>query len=158
MLTRMCKEVAGFSNAEAIDLELTQIANKKGLPGKMNDAIGDVDILNLKIIDRKYKQGHTILMMIDAGMIEDLPGYNIVDLGTDSHWVVYEGGLNFLEVGDSKFIHFNIYTWGLNYKNNYKPKSGNKKEVPVEYKFLYEPYSINAESFKSNYYGYIEIS
>lgn len=33
MLTRMCKEVAGFKNAESFDLGLLQIANKKGLSG-----------------------------------------------------------------------------------------------------------------------------
>ena len=104
MLTRMCKEVAGFSSAEAIDLGLVQIANKKGLSGKLNDSIGESDILNLKIIDRKYKEGHTILMMIDSSMIDDEPGYNLKDLTTDSHWVVYEGGLNFIDVAESKFV------------------------------------------------------
>lgn len=81
------------------------------MSGKLNDAIGDMDIMHLKIIDRKYKQGHTILMMIDSDMIEDKPGYNLKALTTNSHWVIYEGGLNFLEVGDSKFVHFNIYIY-----------------------------------------------
>ncbi|MEN2401923.1 hypothetical protein GKZ90_0019195 [Flavobacterium sp. MC2016-06] len=90
MLTRMCKEVAGFTNAESFDLGFLQIANKKGMSGKLNDTIGEMDILNLKIIDRKYKEGHTILMMIDSDMIEGKPRYNLNNLTTNSNWVVYE--------------------------------------------------------------------
>ncbi|TDW51757.1 hypothetical protein EV144_101434 [Flavobacterium sp. 270] len=52
-------------------------------------------------------------MMIDSNMIEDMAGYDPMTLTTNSHWVVYEGGLKFLEVGDSKFVHFSIYTWDL---------------------------------------------
>ncbi|OXG09020.1 hypothetical protein B0A64_03230 [Flavobacterium araucananum] len=157
MLTRMCKEVAGFTFAESFDLGLLQIANKKGVSGKFQDAVGDTDILNLKIIDRKYKQGHTILMMIDSSMIEDKESYNPKDLTTNVHWVVYEGGLSFIDVGESKFVHFYIYTWGLDFTNDYKPESGNKKEVNLKFKFLYKPCNIDVKSFKSNYYGYIEI-
>ncbi|MGE8342771.1 MAG: hypothetical protein ACN6OI_17215 [Flavobacterium sp.] len=154
MLTRMCKEVAGFKNAESFDLGLLQIANKKGVSGKLNDAIGDMDILNLKIIDRKYKEGHTILMMIDSSMIEDSPGYNVKDLTTDSHWVVYEGGLNFIDVGDSKFVGFNIYTWGFDPVNQVDELGNTDK---YKRPLIYGKQKISVESFKSNYYGYIEV-
>lgn len=66
-----------------------------------------------------------------------MAGYDPMTLITNSHWVVYEGGLKFLEVGDSKFVHFSIYTWGLDFKHDYLPESGNKKEVPTQYKLLY---------------------
>jgi hypothetical protein len=153
MLTRMCKEIAGFSSAEAIDLGLVQIANKKGLSGKLNDSIGESDILNLKIIDRKYKEGHTILMMIDSSMIDDEPGYNLKDLTTDSHWVVYEGGLNFIDVGESKFVGFRIYTWGYD-PNTQIDEAGHAAKSTKT--LIYKNQRINIESFKSNYYGYIE--
>lgn len=154
MLTRMCKEVAGFSSAEAIDLGLLQIANKKGMSGKLNDAIGDMDIMHLKIIDRKYKQGHTILMMIDSDMIEDKASYNPKALTTNIHWGVYEGGLNFLEVGDSKFVGFRIYTWGY---DPVKQLNEFDKEAKPNHKFIYKKQRISIKSFKSNYYGYVEV-
>ncbi|WP_345147405.1 hypothetical protein [Flavobacterium ginsengiterrae] len=90
-------------------------------------------------------------------MLEDIPDYNPLNLTTNSHWVVYEGGLNIIEVGDEKFVGFRIYTWGLNFNDNYKPESGNKtKEVNIKYNFLYNT-NIDVKSFKSNYYGFIEI-
>lgn len=157
MLTRMCKEVAGYANAESFGLNLLSIKDKKGIGAKAHDYVSNSDLLELQTINKKYNAGHTILMMIDSDMIEDVSSYNPKNLTTNSHWVVYEGGLNFLEVGDNKFVHFNIYTWGLDFKNDYLPQSRDKKEVPSKYNFLYSPYSIDVESFKSNYYGYIEV-
>ncbi|WP_316633028.1 type VI secretion system tube protein TssD [uncultured Flavobacterium sp.] len=154
MLTRMCKEVAGFTHAEAIDLGLLQIANKKGISGKLNDALGDIDIMHLKIIDRKYKQGHTILMMIDSGMIEDKVSYNVKDLTENAHWVVYEGGLNFIDIGDSKFVGFRIYTWGYDPVNQIDESGLPAKSTKT---LIYKNERISIESFKSNYYGYIEM-
>jgi len=154
MLTRMCKEVAGFGKAESFGLSLSSIINKKGLSGKFNDSISEIDILDLKIIDKKYKSGHTILMMIDSSMIDDEAGYNPKDLTTDSHWVVYEGGLNFIDVGDSKFVGFNVYTWGYD-PINQLDEAG--KKANIKYKLIYNKQRISIESFKSNYYGYIEV-
>lgn len=154
MLTRMCKEVAGFESAESFDLGLLQIANKKGLSGKLNDSISEMDIMNLKIIDRKYKQGHTILMMIDSNMIEDISSYNLNNLTTNSHWVVYEGGLNLIDVGESKFVGFSIYTWGYDPVTQLDEFN---KEAKPNHKFIYKRQRINIATFKSNYYGYIEV-
>jgi hypothetical protein len=154
MLTRMCKEVAGFTSAEAIDLGMLQISNKKGISGKLNDAIGGFDIMHLKIIDRKYKQGHTILMMIDSDMIKDKVNYDLKALTTNVHWVVYEGGLSFVDVGESKFVGFSIYTWGfdpVNQKDEWGKEDEDKKPL------IYGKERISIESFKSNYYGYIEV-
>ncbi|WP_157472583.1 type VI secretion system tube protein TssD [Flavobacterium aquidurense] len=155
MLTRMCKEVAGFTSAESIDLGMLQISNKKGLSGKLNDAIGDFDIMNLKIIDRKYKQGHTILMMIDSNMIEDKVNYDLKALTTNVHWVVYEGGLSFIDVEESKYVGFSIYTWGFD-PITQKDEVGREDEKHRR-PLIYKKQRISIESFKSNYYGYIEV-
>lgn len=155
MLARMCKEVAGFSSVEAIDLGLLEIGDKKGISAKLYDALGDIDIMHLKNIDKKYKQGHTILMMIDSSMIEDDPGYNLKDLTTDCHWVVYEGGLNFIEVGDNKFVGFSIYTWG--YDPVTQLDEGGSEDNKYKRPLIYKKQRISIESFKSNYYGYIEV-
>jgi hypothetical protein len=165
MLTRMCKEVAGYTNGESFGLNLYSIMNKKGIEAKARDYISNSDLLELKTIDKKYNTGHTILMMIDSDMIEDVSSYNPKNLTTNSHWVVYEGGLTFYDihgnittkVDQAEKIFFSIYTWGLDFKNDYLPESGNKKEVNPKYKFLYKPYYIDIKSFKSNYYGFIEV-
>lgn len=62
--------------------------------------------------------GHTNLMMIHADMIDDKSSYNfVVDIGKDSHWIVYEGGLQFFENGivanaldDVETLTFKIFT------------------------------------------------
>lgn len=154
MLTRMCKEVAGFANAESHDLGLLQIVNKKGLSGKLNDAINEMDILNLKIIDRKHKEGKTILMMIDSNMIKDIPEYSNMSVSENSHWVVYEGGLNFIDVGDSKFVGFRIYTWGY---DPISQKDEGNNPAHSSNVLIYGNQKISIKSFKSNYYGYIEM-
>jgi hypothetical protein len=165
MLTRMCKEVAGYANAESFGLDLVSIMNKKGIEAKAHDYVSNSDLVELQKIDKKYNAGHTILMMIDSDMIEDVAGYNPVNLTTNSHWVVYEGGLTFFDIHgnittkleQAEKVVFSIYTWGLDFRNDYLPQSGNKKEVDLKYKFLYKPFYIDVKSFKSNYYGYIEI-
>lgn len=93
--------------------------------------------------------------MIDSDMIEDKQSYNPKALTTNVHWVVYEGGLNFLEVGDSKFVGFRIYTWGYDpvTQLNEEGNEDNKYKRPL----IYKKQRISIKSFKSNYYGYIEV-
>jgi hypothetical protein len=154
MLTRMCKEVAGYANAESFGLNLLSIKDKKGIGAKAHDYVSNSDLLELQTINKKYNAGHTILMMIDSDMIEDVSSYNPKNLTTNSHWVVYEGGLNFIDVGDSKFVKFKIYTWGYSPVDQ-RDKFGN--EAHYTKTLIYKKEVINVESFKSNYYGYIEV-
>lgn len=101
-------------------------------------------------------------MMIDSDMIEDVSSYNPKNLTTNSHWVVYEGGLTFFDVHgnittkveQAKKVFFSIYTWG------YDPiTQENELHVPADpiNTLIYNKEKIYIESFKSNYYGYIEI-
>lgn len=154
MLTRMCKEVAGFTSAESFGLNLLSIKDKKGLEAKLHDYVSDSDLDELKVIDKKYNAGHTILMMIDSNMIEDIPGYNPKALTTNSHWIVYEGGLNFNTVGSNKMIGFKIYTWGFDPINLVDE---NKRIDKYKRPLIYGKQQISIESFKSNFYGYIEV-
>ncbi|GAA3784591.1 hypothetical protein [Flavobacterium ginsengiterrae] len=152
MLTRMCKEVAGFTSAESFGLNLLSIKDKKGLEAKLHDYVSDSDLDELKVIDKKYNAGHTILMMIDSNMIYDKISYNPIDITKNSHWVVYEGGLQLFDdtgnlisnLRSVKYIKFKIYTWGEDIKNSRLIKLNINKGLIVE-------------SFKSNYYGYIEV-
>ncbi|GAA3784572.1 hypothetical protein [Flavobacterium ginsengiterrae] len=50
MLTRMCKEVAGFTYAESFGLNLLSIKDKKGLEAKLHDYVSNYDLLELKKI------------------------------------------------------------------------------------------------------------
>lgn len=105
-------------------------------------------------------------MMIDADMIDDKSSYNsVVDIGKDSHWVVYEGGLQFFDknglvtmvLDDVETLTFRIFTWGRN------PNTGEYKGVDKKTYFDKEVINIQnlpgikVKSFKSNYYGYIEV-
>jgi len=162
MLTRMCKEVAGYTNAESFGLNLYSIMNKKGIEAKAHDYVSNSDLLELQKIDKKHNAGHTILMMIDSDMIEDVSSYNPKNLTTNSHWIVYEGGLTFydihgnitakVELADKVF--FSIYTWGYNPTSQLD--EANKSAMPNQV-LIYNHQRISIESFKSNYYGYIEI-
>jgi hypothetical protein len=64
--------------------------------------------------------------------------------------VVYEGGLNFIDVGDSKFVSFNIYTLGYD-PINQLDEAG--KKANIKYKLIYNKQRISIESFKSNIMG-----
>ncbi|MFD2940660.1 hypothetical protein [Flavobacterium notoginsengisoli] len=162
MLTRMCKEVAGYTNAESFGLNLYSIMNKKGIEAKAHDYVSNSDLLELQTIEKKYNAGHTILMMIDSDMIEDVSSYNPKNLTTNSHWVVYEGGLTFYDihgnittnVGQAEKVFFSIYTWGFDPVTQLDEfgNDDNKYKRPL----IYKKQSISIKSFKSNYYGYIE--
>ncbi|MDP5201509.1 hypothetical protein Q9Q97_18080 [Flavobacterium sp. DG2-3] len=153
LLTRMCKEVAGFTNAKAHGLSFNSINNKKRIiSARIHDYFSNSDLEELLEIDRLYKLGKTILLMIDAEMIDDKSNYNsFVSIGNNSHWIVYEGGLQFLDINKQttiyldnvKHIKFKIYTWGEN---------------PLKSRFITKPLvdGLSVKSFKSNYYGYIE--
>jgi hypothetical protein len=166
MLTRMCREIAGFGTATAHDLSINSINNKKRLlSARIHDYYSNSDLEELKAIDRSYNAGHTNLMMIDADMIKDSASYNsVVDIGNDSHWVVYEGGLQFFDeagavtsnLDDVRSVSFKIYTWGYDPVNLV---DSNGKGPAGVYKLLSAKTGrkISVSSFKSNYYGYIEV-
>ena len=99
LLTRMCKEVAGFGTAIAHDLGYNAINNKKRLvSARIHDHFSNSDLEELQKIDASHEKGHQNLMMIDADMISDKSSYNsFVDIANDSHWVVYAGGLQFFD-------------------------------------------------------------
>lgn len=48
-------------------------------------------------MEKAYQEGAQIIMMIDMQMLEDGVSYSYADLFTTSHWIVYEGGLKFLD-------------------------------------------------------------
>ncbi|MFD2940662.1 hypothetical protein [Flavobacterium notoginsengisoli] len=100
--------------------------------------------------------------MIDLNMIEDVSSYNPKNLTTNSHWVVYEGGLTFYDihgnittkVEQAEKVFFSIYTWGYD-PINQRDESGN--EAHHSEILIYRKNFISTKSFKSNYYGYIEV-
>jgi hypothetical protein len=171
MLTRMCKEVAGFGNAVSHNLGFNAINNKKRLlSARIYDYFSNSDLEELQEIDKNYKWGRTILMMIDADMIEDKSGYgSLADIGNDSHWVVYEGGLQFFDVKGNNTtvlkevvsLSFRIFTWGrspitANFKS-FVTKSDITDSKVLNLITPTPKTGIKVESFKSNYYGYIEV-
>ncbi len=99
--------------------------------------------------------------MIDSNMIEGIKSYSYSDILNNSHWVVYEGGLQFFDennvvtnrLDDVKEVSFRIYTWGYN-PLNYLDEKGTKPSS--SYKLLNANYKISSECFKSTFYGYVE--
>ena len=67
MLTRMCKEVAGYSSAKSHDLDLLDVG--KTIINKRNFSID-----KLFEMDKKYKSGKKIVMMIHPKMISNGDG------------------------------------------------------------------------------------
>lgn len=139
------------------------INNKKRIiSSRVHDYFSNSDLRELQKIDKAYKWGRKILMMIDADMISNGWSYNsLVDIGNDSHWVVYEGGLQFFDekgnsttvLDEAKTLTFKIFTWGYN-PVDYEDELGNKPNA--KYKLLIDK-KITVKSFKSNYYGYLKV-
>lgn len=163
MMKNMTKKVAGYTNINMVGLSNVLIQQKKRpLGGRIYDAFSNSDFQHLKDIDKKYKQGHKIMMMIDSNMIDNVKSYSYSDIFKNSHWVVYEGGLTFYDDKDTittdfdevENVSFKIYTWGYNPHNGYmneETKTPAKKNV-----LLHPNYKISGKCFKSTFYGYIE--
>ncbi|MGJ7031967.1 hypothetical protein [Niabella hirudinis] len=99
-----------------------------------------------KDIDRDYKNGYRICMMIDGDMMYGKSEYTWSDF-QDYHWIVYEGGLGLLndtgvpetDYDDVKTVKFKEFTWGEDVQNSRTMKGISKK------------------AFISNYYAYIKL-
>lgn len=167
MLTRMGKQVGGFGNSTAHGLSYTSINDKKTIiGGRVHDYFSDSDFRELLTIDSLHKQGRHILMMIDADMIYNKASYSsLVDVFNDSHWVVYEGDLAFydsdknltVDLDKVASVCFKIFTWGRDPKSGQYTTLAGNIDTDKDVKAMIEKPGINSKSFKSNYYGYIEM-
>ena len=100
-------------------------------------------------MEKAYQEGAQIIMMIDMQMLEDRTSYSYADLFTTSHWIVYEGGLKFLDkkgnkvndIDEAEKVSFHFFTWGRN------PQKGFLNVLSLPY--------ISIACFKSTFYGYI---
>ncbi|WP_341677605.1 hypothetical protein [Niveibacterium sp. SC-1] len=161
----MLKGVAGFSDVASEGLSLASLPVKKSPLGKFHDWASDSDLEDLVEIDRKYNEGHQMLLMVDFDLVGGEASYMTNELATDSHWVVYEGGLWFSDsngrptthLPSVSTAHFKVYTWGTD------PTSGVAiplpDEVPVQFARTtsFRTNGVPASSWKSNYYGYFAV-
>lgn len=98
-------------------------------------------------IDRDYRNGYNICLLVDGSMLENDASYSMADF-QEYHWIVYEGGLQMLNSGgtsesdfdDVATIKFNIFTWGENIQDISRKGTG-----------------ISKDAFRSNYYGYLKL-
>lgn len=135
MLTRMCKELAGYKNAKGRDLDWldvswTVISQK------------EFSIEKLIELDKKFHNNKKIILMISPKIINNQSGWrNPLSI----HWVVYNGNLKLINSKNMNIsptskpiditqVTFDIYTWG-------KIQSLSR---------------IKTEVFSKYYYGYIE--
>ena len=117
--------------------------------GGVSKEISGVALNSLEYMERAHKEGATVLMMIDSQMFDNIVSSSYNDLLTQSHWIVYEGGLNFYnaankpvkEVGKATMLAFKFATWGENPDNSID-------------NLLYKG-RISVACFKCTFYGYI---
>lgn len=162
MLKPMLKSVAGFKEVESEGLSLIGLPIKKSPLGKLHDWASNSDLEDLQKIDRQYRQGHQILLMVDMSLVGGEAGYSTGDLFTESHWVVYEGGLRFENalgqptsiLDEVSKVYFNIYTWGTDPKTaiGFPHPAEQPRSQPFVQANLIN--GISTSSWKSNYYGY----
>lgn len=163
MMKKMTTSIAGFNNVKIVGLSNFLIQQKKRpIGGRVYDKFSDSDLEHLLNMEKKHLGGSKIMMMIDSNMIENVTSYSYSDVFNNSHWVVYEGGLSFLDSENKKTsdlskaenLTFKIYTWGYNPNNSYLNEEG--KYPAKKYKLLQSDYKISTKCFKSSFYGYIE--
>ena len=116
--------------------------------GGVSNEISGVALNSLEYMERAHKEGATVLM-IDSQMFDDIVSYSYKDLFTKSHWIVYEGGLKFLNesnntVTDLKeatriFFNFATFFFGGAPSNSYEN--------------LENENNISVSCFKSTFYG-----
>ena len=117
--------------------------------GGVSNEISGVALNSLEYMERAHKEGATVLMMIDSQMFDNIVSSSYNDLLTQSHWIVYEGGLIFYnaankpvkEVGKATMLAFKFATWGENPDNSID-------------NLLYKG-RISVACFKCTFYGYI---
>ena len=114
-----------------------------------SNEISGVALNSLEDMKQAHNDGTTVLMMIDSQMFDDIVSYSYNDLFTQSHWIVYEGGLNFCnvankpvkEIGKATKLAFKFATWG-------EPPDNSIDNL------LYKG-RISVACFKCTFYGYI---
>jgi hypothetical protein len=124
----------------------------------IRDFLGSNEKLRIlqKDIDKDYKNGYQICLLIDSSMVEYLPepDYSWSDF-QEYHWVVYEGGLEMLNsknIAESDYdkvtnINFNVFSWGKIRNDTTNSKTGK----------IMKKIRITKDQFRSNYYGYLKL-
>ena len=117
--------------------------------GGVSNEISGVALNSLEDMKQAHNDGTTVLMMIDSQMFDDIVSYSYNDLFTQSHWIVYEGGLSFYntanklvkEIGKATTLSFKFATWG--------------KEPEESLNLLSDKQRVSVRCFKSTFYGFI---
>lgn len=149
MMERLCREFLGFQNVESTLSMVLMKEQKHFFRGWLSDKMSDRDLRSLEDMEQAHNDGATVLMMIDSQMFENVVSYSYMDLLTKSHWIVYEGGLKFLnesnntvtDLKEATRIFFNFATWGVAPSNSYEN--------------LENENNISVSCFKSTFYGFI---
>ena len=117
--------------------------------GGVSNEISGVALNSLEYMERAHKEGATVLMMIDSQMFENVVSSSYMDLLTKSHWIVYEGGLTFLDDNNKPVksfenatkLFFKFATWESCPHSNCQMLSKHD--------------NISVGCFKSTFYGFI---
>ena len=163
MMADLMEKVAGFDHAEEVDTGSVAMLIKKSWLGKLHDAHSNTDLDALITIDRRHQSGEKILLMVDFGILTNEVSYSVSEVFTDSHWIVYEGGLHLFDAAGrmtqdaslATTVQFKAYSWGTN------PETGEKIDkvtgvlAPNDSVNIFLKNGISTAAWKSNFYGYI---
>ncbi|AMC34102.1 hypothetical protein [Janthinobacterium sp. B9-8] len=153
MMDNLVKKIGGFKQTKSVNVGLATPLFQNLFLSKSHDPVED--LLKLDEMDKSYREGKQILMMIDANMLSDTPGYKLGDIA-QSHWIVYEGSLSKDEIKNT--LSFEVYTWGFDPKTLKKYSIRGGKILEPDLYAVKTKQGISKLSFGSNHYGHIEAS
>ncbi|MFC7419214.1 hypothetical protein ACFQNF_04925 [Iodobacter arcticus] len=151
MMEELVKKIGGYKQTKAVDVGLATPLIQNAFLSNSRDPTKDLP--KLDEMDKSYREGKQVLMMIDASMLSDRSGYKLSDIA-QSHWIVYEGGM--AKDSINQRVKFKVFSWGWDPSTgiSYDIKNGearSKERNPIK-----TSDSILFSSFTSNHYGHIE--
>ncbi|AZN35341.1 hypothetical protein [Iodobacter ciconiae] len=151
MMEDLVKKIGGYKQTKAVDVDLATPLIQNAFLSNSRDPAKDLP--KLDEMDKSYREGKQILMMIDMDMLLDTPGYKLGDIA-QSHWIVYEGGM--VKDSTNQRVKFKVFSWaydpstGIRYSINKNfPDSNASNPIKTSAGILFS-------SFTSSHYGHIE--
>ncbi|MEC7118629.1 MAG: contractile injection system protein, VgrG/Pvc8 family [Pseudomonadota bacterium] len=98
LVADLCKKLGRYRSVTAVRMRYAQIMIQKGHIGRAHDQNHpDDDLRLLADMQAAYEKGHTVLMLIDSGMLSGVASYDVGRLTTHLHWIGFEGNLRFID-------------------------------------------------------------
>lgn len=171
IVTRLARDLLGFKQVIKHNIAplAANVIFKKSILGRLHDRNSDTDLTQLQQLDAIHASGGHVLILIDSALL--LPDQNgggasySLRGALEVHWVVYEGGLSFLDADNRPVstpnaatrLRFRVYSWGGNPfdATAYAYPDDVNRVAAADASFLTSGVSVG--SWKSNYFGFVEL-